>query len=61
MKLFEKIRSKQAGCLLRGCEAEVRNCDTCGWNKRELLRRRSLPLTQCADGLRRILVGGGKR
>ncbi|MBR2896814.1 MAG: hypothetical protein IKC04_02865 [Oscillospiraceae bacterium] len=58
MKLFEKIRRKQAGCLLRGCDAEIRACGTCGWNKQEAVRRRNLPLTRGADGLRRMLVGG---
>lgn len=60
MKFFEKIRGRQAVCLLRGCDAEIRDCGTCGWNKREAERRRSLPLTRCVDGLRRKLVGGGR-
>ena len=58
MKLFEKIRRRQATCLLRGCDAEIRNCGACGWNRQESERRSRLPLTRCADGLRRMVVGG---
>ncbi len=58
MRLFEKIRKKQKDCLLRGCDAVIRNCARCGWNKREAARRKRLPLVRCADGLRRKLVGG---
>ncbi len=58
MRLFEKIRKKQKDCLLRGCDAVIRNCARCGWNKREAARRKHLPLVRCADGLRRKLTGG---
>ena len=58
MRLFARIRKKQSGCLLHGCDAEIKTCVRCGWNKQEAARRRRLPLVRCADGLRRKLVGG---
>ena len=59
MKLFERIRKTRVCCLLHGCDAEIQNCERCGWNKKEAARRKRLPLVRCADGLRRKLVGGG--
>ena len=58
MRIFERIRRKQPVCLLRGCDAEPKDCARCGWNKKEAARRRRLPLTRCKDGLQRKLVGG---
>ena len=60
MRFFEKMRRRQAFCLLHDCAAEIRDCETCGWNKKEAARRSRLPLTRCADGLRRIVIGGMK-
>lgn len=61
MKLFHKMKKLRAGCLLHGCDAEVKNCACCGWNKAEALRRSRLPLVRCADGLRRKIVGGERK
>ena len=58
MRLFDMIRKKQKYCLLHGCDAELKTCACCGWNKRETARRKRLPLVRCADGLRRKFVGG---
>ena len=58
MRLFERIRKKESGCLLHGCDAEIKNCARCGWNRQEAARRRRLPLVRCADGLKRKIVGG---
>ena len=60
MRIFEKMRKKQMACLLHGCDAEIRDCTVCGWNKEEAARRSRLPLIHCRDGLRRKLVGGAK-
>lgn len=41
----------------RGQFCEKRNCENCGFNPVEAKRRKNIPLTLCADGLRRKVVG----
>ena len=47
--------NKHPDCLMGGC-AEPRNCENCGFDRKEAARRRRLPFSIMPDGIRRKFV-----
>ena len=63
----KELPIKNGKCLRNGCAAwqqllrfdptgELKECERCGFNVQEDARRKEIPLTLCADGLRRKII-----
>ncbi len=54
--MSEKQEKKRwPNCLRGGC-IWSKECERCGFDKKEDARRKAIPLTLCTDGLRRKLI-----
>lgn len=45
-------------CTLGGCDtpASRKKCAKCGWEEAERERRSHIPLTECEDGIKRMII-----